>query len=89
MSRSGHEGNLVAISEDLIRFGYRWIKDLKNADFAWFTFEPPQLDWLERVTVTPLKKKLEPREVFQLKGSSVDWFDDGSTIRYRGADYDW
>ena len=57
MSRSGHEGNLVAISKDLIRFGYRWIKDLKNADFAWFTFEPPQLDWLERVTVTPLKKE--------------------------------
>jgi hypothetical protein len=89
MFRSGYAGDLVVISEDLMRFGYRWTKDLRNADFVWFTFEPPQLDWLERVTVKPLKKKLESREVFQLKGSNVDWFDDGNEIRYRGEDYDW
>ena len=89
MFRSGYEGDLAEISGDLIRFGYRWTKDLKNSDFSWFTFDPPQLDWLERVTATPLKKKLQPMDVFQLKGSNVDWFDDGSAIRYRGEDYDW
>ena len=88
MFLSGYAGDLVAISEDLMNFGYRWTKDLKNANFSCFSFEPPQLDWLERATLTPLKKQLEPREVFQLKGSNIDWFDDGSAIRYRGEGYD-
>lgn len=82
--------DMESISEELLSFGYRWTKDLKNADFAWFAFELPQLDWLERVTATPLKKKLDLVHVWQMKGSNVGWFRDHSGIkRYRGEDYQW
>jgi hypothetical protein len=36
-------------SEDLMSFGYKWSKDLNDADFAWSDLEVPSLDWLEEI----------------------------------------
>ena len=82
--------DMSMISGELMRFGFRWSKDLQDADFAWFDFTLPKLHWLEEVSAKPLKKKLQPVELWQMKGSSVDWFAtfDGR-IRTRGEDYEW
>ncbi len=82
--------NLPYISEDLIRFGYKWSEDLKGADFARFDFELPKLDWLEEVTAKPLDKRRKPVDLWQMRGSTVDWFAtfDGQ-VRTRNEDYEW
>ena len=66
--------DMAMISEDLMRFGYRWRSDLEDTDFAWFDNKLPKLAWLEEVPARPLKKKLEPVNLWQIKNSSIGWF---------------
>ena len=87
--RAMNQWDMEKFSEDLMSFGYKWSKDLNDADFAWSDLEVPSLDWLEEIPATPLKKKLEPVHLWQMKNSRIDWFHDGVDIQYRGTDYDW
>ena len=82
--------DMAIISEELMSYGYRWTKSLENADFAWFDFTLPKLEWLEEVSAKPLKKKLQPVELLQMKNSNIDWFaTHQGEIRVRGEDYEW
>ena len=82
--------DLSYVSEDLMRFGYKWSEDLKDADFACFAFELPKLDWLEEVSAKPLDKRRKPVELWQMRGSNVDWFATfEGQIRTQNEDYEW
>lgn len=78
------------ISDQLMSFGFRWSKDLVGADFAWFAFESPQLEWLEVILAQPMREGLSEVELWQLSGSKLQYFvgHDGRVWR-RGSDYDW
>lgn len=82
--------DMANISEELLSFGYRWSKDLKGSDFAWFALETPKLEWLEDVRPEPLKSDLPEVELWQLRGSRLNYFaDHQGRIWWRGKDYDW
>lgn len=78
------------ISDQLMSFGFRWSEDLQDSDFAWFAFELPKLNWLEAVTARPLKQDLPEVELWQLRGSRLQYFagHDGR-VWWRGSDYVW
>lgn len=45
---------------------------------------------LEEITAKPIKKKLQPVELWQMKNSNIDWFvTHEGKIRLRGEDYEW
>jgi hypothetical protein len=45
---------------------------------------------LEEITAKPIKKKLQPVELWQMKNSNIEWFviHEGK-IRLRGEGYEW
>lgn len=78
------------VSEKLMSFGFRWSEDLDGADFAWFEFNVPNLDWLEEVSATPLRRGLREVVLWQLRGSRLDYFaDDEGRVWWRDNDYSW
>jgi hypothetical protein len=82
--------DLEHVSEQLMSFGYRWSRDLRDADFAWFAFELPQLHWLEEVQAQPLKDELPTVDLWQLRGSRLRYFaDHDGCVWWRGEDYEW
>lgn len=82
--------DMSAESEMLMNYGFRWSLDLIGADFAWFSMELPKLEWLESKTARPLKAGLPPVELWQLRGSQLQFFvDHEGRVWRRGVDYDW
>ena len=82
--------DLSDISDDLLRYGFHWTNDLKDADFAWFLYVAPKLEWFEEVNAQPLKPGLRDVWIWQMRGSRLRYFADyDGRVWWRGIDYDW
>lgn len=82
--------DMTAISERLISFGFRWFEGQTDSDFSWFAFDLPKLDWLEAVQARPMREELPEVELWQLRGSQLQYFvDHDGHVWWRGEDYEW